>query len=292
MRTRPDRCPGVWRPWPADDGALVRVRIPGGRVSLPALRTLLDVAEEYGDGRLRLTGRANLQLRGLPWADEERLPESVLEALVVSGLVSRSHDLARNILMSPQTGLAGGRADLRPVLAALDEALLADPALGALPGRFQFALDDGRGDLFDRHLDLGLVALDGERAQVRVGRQWGRIVTLREPAGAAAALADLAHRFLGVRGTGPQSAWHVAELAAPLLVATEERAPEPDVLVVQGPLPFGHVPGGHHQPIPPDGAITGDDLTAWSLRLGARATVVLTPFGGVLLPQTHPEETR
>ena len=62
-RTRTDRCPGVFRPWPADDGALVRLRPAGGRLSSRALLDLVGVAEEHGDGRVHLTGRANLQLR-------------------------------------------------------------------------------------------------------------------------------------------------------------------------------------------------------------------------------------
>ncbi|MEE3920348.1 hypothetical protein V2I01_25545 [Micromonospora sp. BRA006-A] len=33
-RTRRDLCPGLLRPWIADDGALVRVRVPGGSCRL------------------------------------------------------------------------------------------------------------------------------------------------------------------------------------------------------------------------------------------------------------------
>ncbi|MGL5909052.1 MAG: hypothetical protein ACRCZP_03560, partial [Phycicoccus sp.] len=65
-RTRVDRCPGVSRPWPATDGLLVRLRLVGGAVSHRSLRALLGVAERFGDGRLHVTSRANLQLRGLP----------------------------------------------------------------------------------------------------------------------------------------------------------------------------------------------------------------------------------
>ena len=47
-RSRPDRCPGIVHPWPADDGGLVRIRVPGGRVPLPALRALAAVGSSAG----------------------------------------------------------------------------------------------------------------------------------------------------------------------------------------------------------------------------------------------------
>ncbi|MGL5860247.1 MAG: hypothetical protein ACRCY9_03195, partial [Phycicoccus sp.] len=158
------------RPWPATDGLLVRLRLVGGAVSHRSLRALLGVAERFGDGRLHVTSRANLQLRGLPERPRGALPPEVRAALQETGLLpSPTHELVRNILGSPQTGLAGGRADLRPVAAHLDTLLCANPGLAGLPGRFLFVLDDGRGDLLDREADLGLVALDDVTAQLRVG---------------------------------------------------------------------------------------------------------------------------
>ena len=68
---------------------------------------------------------------------------------------SASHELVRNLMLSPASGLAGGRVDLRPTLAELDRRICADPALTALPGRFLCVLDDGRGDLVERPCDLG-----------------------------------------------------------------------------------------------------------------------------------------
>ena len=134
-RTRPDRCPGVLRPWSAEDGGLVRIRVPGGRVSSASLLALAAVAEEHGDARIRVTGRANLQLRGLPLADDA-LPDRVVTAIEDTGLLpSRAHDLARNVLTSPLTGLTGGRVDLRAVTTELDRLLLSEPALAGLPGR-------------------------------------------------------------------------------------------------------------------------------------------------------------
>ena len=54
-RKRSDRCPGALRPWPAEDGLLVRLRLIGGRISATSLRSLMSVAEEFGDGRVHLT---------------------------------------------------------------------------------------------------------------------------------------------------------------------------------------------------------------------------------------------
>lgn len=278
-RHRPDRCPGVLRPWPADDGLLVRLRLPGGRVSSSSLLALVEVAERYGDGRVHVTGRANLQVRAFPAEPgTDRLRPDVLAATEATGLLpSRTHDLARNLMASPQTGLAGGRADLRPVLHELDERLRADPRLGALPGRFLHALDD-RGDLLDRSCDLGLVALDADRAQLRVGQGWGPVVTLAD---APAALLDLARLFLDRRGDGRGAAWHVTELPAPLV---EPRPPDPGLPPPAPLLPYGAVPGGVHEPVP----AAGLDRSAVARLTAAAPALVVTPWRGVLIPEETP----
>ncbi len=273
VRSRPDRCPGVLRPWPADDGALVRVRLAGGQVPPAALAALGDVARRYGDGRIHLTARANLQLRALPW-DGDRLPEEVVTAVERTGLLpARGHDLARNLMCSPFTGLAGGRADLRPVVRELDARLCGRPGLADLPGRFLFVLDDGRGDLVGREADLGAVVLDAGAAQLRLGPDWGPVVALSTVPGA---LVDLAERFLAERGGGPGAAWHVRELASRL------GPPQPgDAQLPAGgaPPPYGPVPGGDHVRVP-DGVLT-PELCA-ELAAPARDLVV-TPWHGVVV---------
>ena len=257
---------------------LVRLRLIGGRVSSASLRALVDVAGEYGDGRVHLTSRANLQVRALPSSGSGLAPEA-LAAIESTGLLpTRSHELIRNVMVSPQTGLAGGRADLRAVARDLDARLCADPELAVLPGRFLFVLDDGRGDLLARGCDLGLIALDHESAQLRVGDGLGPVV----PIGAAAArIAELAHEFAVRRGTGDTAPWHVAELAAPLVAgaAPDPRLPEPSP-----PMAFGAVPGGRHVEVGRDGL---DRPTIIELTTDTSALVV-TPWRGVLIPEETP----
>jgi precorrin-3B synthase len=272
-RDRRDRCPGVLRPWPAADGLLVRLRLVGGRLPVASLQALLDVADRLGDGRVHVTGRANLQVRGLPGRDG-RLTDEAVEALRSTGLVpSLTHDLVRNVMVSPQTGLAGGHLDLRPVAARLDRELQSDPALSTLPGRFLFVLDDGRGDLIDRTCDLGMVALTDRLVQLRLGEGLGAVVSVGE---APARLVALAQRFQQVRGEGPHAAWHVSELSAPLAHSSQpdRRLPRPAL-----PLPYGLVPGGRHVPWPETG-LTSADLPA----LACAADLVVTPWHGVLVP--------
>ena len=274
-RDRGDLCPGALRPWSAADGMLVRLRLIGGWVSSTSLRALADVAGEYGDGRVHLTSRANLQLRALPGSGAA-LDSSVLAAISETGLLpTRSHELIRNVMVSPASGLAGGLVDLRPVAAELDSLLCADPVLADLPGRFLFVLDDGRGDLLDRACDLGLVALSSSSVQLRVGASFGPVVSLDS---AAAHLAELAHAFAVRRGDGPAAPWHVSELASPLLPGS---APDPRLPDATPPLPFGAVPGGRHVSVGADGldrtAIA--DLTAPAL--------VVTPWRGVLIPEEN-----
>ncbi|WP_198016958.1 MULTISPECIES: nitrite reductase [Nocardioides] len=277
-RSRGDLCPGALRPWSASDGMLVRLRLIGGWVSAESLRALAGVAGEYGDGRVHLTSRANLQVRALP-SSGCGLDPAVLAAIEATGLLpTRSHELVRNVMVSPQSGLAEGRADLRVVAADLDARLCADPELAALPGRFLFVLDDGRGDLLTRGCDLGLVTLDSSSAQLRVGDGFGPVVPLAE---AAARIAELAHAFAVRRGNGPSAPWHVTELDTPLL---DPGPPDPRLPAPAPALPFGDVPGGRHVEVTRDGLDRAavDDLTSHT------AALVVTPWRGVLIP----EETR
>jgi precorrin-3B synthase len=276
-RTRHDLCPGVFRPWAADDGALVRLRLVGGRVAASSLSALSEVAATFGDGDVHVTGRANLQLRALPAHGDDLAPE-VVDAIEASGLLpSRTHELVRNIMVSPQSGLAGGRADLRPVASRLDELLCAKRELARLPGRFLFVLDDGRGDLVDRTLDVGLVALDTGTAQLRMGSNaWGPVVSLSE---APHALTGLAQAFLRVRGDGPDAPWHVDELPADPDGSPRDRRTG----VSSPPLPYGAVPGGEHV-VAPGGVLSGD-LVARLVDQSRGGDVVVTPWRGVLVPR-------
>lgn len=241
-------------------------------MSVRALIGLAEVAQQYGDGLVRVTGRANLQLRALPLVDGA-LPADVVAAIETTGLLpSRSHDLVRNILVSPQTGLSGGLADVRPAARELDRRLLTDSRLSDLPGRFLFTLDDGRGDLHDRHLDLGLVALDDNLCQLRVGGVPSVVLPLAD---SPTALTRLARRFLAHRGTGRDAAWHVNELPHPLSGATADLTGG----VCSPPLPYGRVPGGLH--LDAHGGLARDLIAAWA----ATDHVVLTPWHGVLIPK-------
>jgi precorrin-3B synthase len=286
-RDRADMCPGVWRPWQADDGLLVRIRLIGGAIPVAALRRLSEVSRQYADGGIYLTRRANLQLRGLRGVDQ--LGADAVTAIESTGLIpTRTHELVRNVLASPQTGLAGGRADLRPVLSRLDELLCAETDLGRLPGRFLFTLDDGRGDLLDRltgsgkrGTDLGCVVLGDDLAQLRVGDHWGAVVPVRE---IAQQMVDLALLFLDARGTGVDAPWHIRELAEPLrvAVAADARIPAPVPA-----LAYGAVPGGTHVPVE-DGVLTPDAVASLLDSAAGVPRVVITPWRGVLVP-TDPE---
>lgn len=278
-RTRADRCPGVLRPWIAEDGALVRLRLAGG--PLRRLHALLDLAERWGDGALHLTSRANVQLRGIDHADG-CVPSDFVNAVQELGLLpAPSHELVRNIEVSPLSGRAGGRADVRPVAAELDQLLCAEPAFAALPGRFLFVLDDGRGDVAWRPLDLGLVALDAETVQLRLGaHHWGATVPL---AAAAQHLAELAGRFLEVRGIGPEAAWHVDELDEPL------EPPEPRdtrTRVRAEPWAFGIIEQrdgriARHVAVP-DGRLTRE------LAADLPEEVLVTPWRSIVVPDLEP----
>lgn len=208
-RTREhDACPGALKVYPSADGALARIRLPGGAISARQLQALARSAARWGSPAMELTSRGNVQIRSV--TD----PAALSAALAEAGLLpSPDRERIRNIVASPLSGRVGSNPDVRPLVAELDAAIRTAPGLTELPGRFLFGIDDGRGDISGLAPDAGLHLVDDTTAAlVLAGRDTGVRLS---PADGVAALIAVARRFTEVRG----AAWRVAELGdtSPLL---------------------------------------------------------------------------
>jgi precorrin-3B synthase len=268
--TPTDRCPGILRPHQAADGAMIRVRIPGGQTSGVALAELARIAHRYGSGPLQLTARGSIQLRGLP-----ALPPVVVAAELADAgfLPSADHERVRNIAASPLTGLTGGAADLRPMIAALDQALLGEPELAELSGRFLFVLDDGHGDVSSLAVDLGYRALTEDRGVLLVGHgDHGVPVSAGR---AIPTMIELAHRFL-VRHRA-SGAWHVRQLDPPLIIAPPAPALAPGL-----GTPLGRI-GDHASVAVPLGLLSPHQVQS-VITVNGPGPLVITPWRGLVLP--------
>jgi precorrin-3B synthase len=202
-----DRCPGVLRLAKAADGYLARVRLPGGLIDAGQMRVLGWLASELGDGRVELTSRGNVQLRGL----EADTAGPLSDELSRAGLFpSPSHDLVRNVLASPLAGLDGG-PDLTAIVRNLDAGLYARARLAELPGRFLFAVDDGRGDVADLGADV-LAQMRAEGAVVNGLAIGGSGRDHATAADAVTVMLACAEAFLDVRAADGGMAWRVADL--------------------------------------------------------------------------------
>lgn len=193
-----DACPGALQVHQAADGALVRVRLPGGVITAAQLAALAGVSEEFGSATLELTARGNVQLRGI--TDVEAVAESIAEAGL---LPSATHERVRNIVASPLSGRAGGNADVRAWVHELDAAICAEPRLAELGGRFWFSLDDGSCDVSGLRADAGVHVFDDGPRLLLAGRDTG-VRTDDVPQ----SLIEVALRFVDVR----EKAWRVGEL--------------------------------------------------------------------------------
>jgi precorrin-3B synthase len=167
-----------------------------------------------------------VQVRGL-----DRDDRSLVARLSAAGLLpSPGHERVRNFLASPLSGLAGGLVDVGPLASELDREVCARAEAAGLPGRFLFALDDGRGDVSAEDPDVCWRAVSSATgALLLAGRDTGLRIPVTE---AVATLVAVALRFLEVRGT----AWRVRELPDPavLLDRLPPGGPSNDGLVRDG----------------------------------------------------------
>lgn len=209
-------CPGALRPMASGDGLLVRVKPRGGALSPDQAAGLARLAARHGSGAVTLTGRANLQIRGVgPGA-----AAPLAAALARLGLLDPSPEAeaVRNVLGDPLAGYdAGALLDVGPVVAGLEDRLVRDPALWRLPAKFAWVVD-GRGSL-----PLDAVAADVRFRAVEAEGDPGFAVTLagddaraaRCAAGAVPAVAaSLARAFLELCAAQGEAPHRMRDLVA------------------------------------------------------------------------------
>jgi ferredoxin-nitrite reductase len=121
---------------------MLRLRVPGARMTSAQMRGLAEMAEEWGSGRCDVTTRANLQIR-------EFAPRNIVKVLnKVAGLGMSSRgagcDNIRNITASPLTGMDPQELlDVLPYAEALNQYILNSRDMYGLPRKFNVAFDNG-----------------------------------------------------------------------------------------------------------------------------------------------------
>jgi precorrin-3B synthase len=154
-------CPGAYAPMESNDGLLIRAKVIGSRLSAEQVMAIAAISMECGNGRVDLSQRAQLQIRGLT---DATLAEA-LRRLDAAHLLARDAEAERvaNIIASPLAGLgAHVEVDANAMAGDLAIALQGESAFAALPAKFLFAIDDGGGlPLSDVDRDISIEARDG-----------------------------------------------------------------------------------------------------------------------------------
>lgn len=133
---------GLFHVAPAQEGFMLRLRLPGCSITSHQLRGLADIASELAGGYAHVTTRGNIQLREI----KPRDAVAVLSRLAELGLSSRGAgaDNLRNITASPDSGFAPDELiDVRPYSIALQNYLYQSRDLYDLPRKFNIAFDNG-----------------------------------------------------------------------------------------------------------------------------------------------------
>jgi precorrin-3B synthase len=195
-------CPSALRPMPSGDGLVVRLRPRGGRLSSAQAAGIAELSARHGNGLIDLTGRANLQIRGV----SEQSHPPLIEGIDRLGMVDADPqpESQRNILIAPFWREGD---DIHSLAGELERALAARP-LG-LPEKFGFAIDCGESRVvaqapadvrIERGIDGGLIV----RAD---GARLGRMLAREGAVDAAIALAQWFVASGGVReGRGRMAA--------------------------------------------------------------------------------------
>lgn len=135
-------CPGLFYTTSAQDGFLYRLRIPGGIMNHQQFTAIADIADNYGQGYIDITNRANIQIREI----KQSIRIEVLSHLQALGLGSTNAkiDHIRNIMTSPTAGIDREELlDTRPLVKGWEEYIHSHSQLSELSAKFSVCFDGG-----------------------------------------------------------------------------------------------------------------------------------------------------
>ncbi len=147
------------------DVQMIRVKVPGGLLTVPQLDALAEVATEFSRGFGHITTRQNIQFHFVKLHDAAGLQRR-LEPV---GLTTREAcgNTVRNVTADALSGITADEAfDVLPYAEWCQKHLLRDPRFGTLPRKFKIAFSGNELDRAQAAInDLGFVArlVDGQR---------------------------------------------------------------------------------------------------------------------------------
>ncbi|MDM3848350.1 MAG: precorrin-3B synthase [Aphanizomenon gracile PMC649.10] len=197
-------CPGLFYNTAAQDGLLYRLRIPGGIINYNQFQAIADIADNYGNGYIDITNRANIQIREI----KTSINVEVLKKLQALGLASTNTkiDHIRNIMTNPTAGIDGEELlDTRPLVKIWEQYITAHSQLCELSAKFSVCFDSGgkvavkyqpndiilAAEIINRNVYLRLYLSYGEKGQP--AQDTG---ILLKPEETITALATLAQTYL------------------------------------------------------------------------------------------------
>jgi sulfite reductase beta subunit-like hemoprotein len=130
---------GLYHDKPKIGTFMLRIKLPGGRVSPAGLRAIGEISTRFGRGDGELSTRQNVQLH---WLELGSLPE-VFDGLHAAGLTSAGGcgDAVRNITGCPVAGLVEGELfDTQPVVDEAAEFFYGNPDYSNLPRKHKITI--------------------------------------------------------------------------------------------------------------------------------------------------------
>ena len=163
-----------------DEFFMMRIRIDGGGLTSVQLRTVADIASEYGRDLADITDRQNVQLH---WIRVEDVP-TIWDRLDAVGLntTEACGDTPRVMLGCPLEGVAADSViDAGPALRQIVDRYVGDPAFSNLPRKFKTSVSGCAQHCTNHEInDVSFVGVARARRQRRF-RPVGRWRAVHQP---------------------------------------------------------------------------------------------------------------